>query len=239
MACDTGVLDLHDDLTCVTSAAGPESGDGIAVDATCRTEETGGTSGPRHLEVNSHTGFTTEDLPTGQEAVAVATLINEISIPEAPASGGSDVLPVQIATEVNWSGVLLAAGVNSTFAQVVATLQARDMETNEVVASNTFLFERVDADLTLNVIDALEGMDLTNSSGADITALMKRGRTYRIEVEAKCHVSVPLMGAALCTFIDSPVGLPGADDLLGGDGFDVKSITVTVAGDPVETLLGN
>ena len=203
------VLSVHDSLTCEENAVGPMSG-GIPVTATCRTEDNGGTLGPRHLDVNAFSGLSTEELPTtGQTAFATARLINEIEIPAAPATGGVEVLPVQVAIEVSWSGVLLAAGLNSTFAQVVATLQVRDTTTGEVVASNTFLFERLDADFALDVIDAVKGVDITNSSGVDVTALLLRGRTYSIEIEGKCDMSVPLFGAALCTFFDNPSDIPG------------------------------
>ena len=111
------MLSVHDSLTCEENAVGPMSG-GIPVTATCRTEDNGGTLGPRHLDVNAFSGLSTEELPTtGQTAFATARLINEIEIPAAPATGGVEVLPVQVATEVSWSGVLLAAGLNSTFAQ--------------------------------------------------------------------------------------------------------------------------
>ncbi len=235
----TTTLNVHDDLTCETATEGPSSEDGIPVSASCRHADNGGTLGARHLEVYTFTGFSTQDLPSAQEASSVARLINEISIPAASPTGGSNVLSVQIATEVSWSGILLAAGINSTFAQVIATLQVRDKTTGEVVGSNTFLFERIDADFTLDVIDAIEGVDLTNSSGVDITALLACGRTSSIELEVKCHVSVPLLGAAVCTFYDMPFNIPGVQDLFANDGFDVDNITVTVASDPVEVLLGN
>lgn len=226
------VLSDSDDLTCVTSATGPDSGDHIPVSANCFTVDLS-----RHLDMSAWSGLSTTQLPSGQRATAVATLINEISIPVASASGGSEVLPVQIATEVSWSGILLAGGLNSTFAQVVATLQVRNVFSGNVVASNTFLSERVDADLTLDVIDAVEGIDITNSSGVDITALLIRGQTYTIEIEAKCDISVPLLGAAACSFWDGGFSIPGTNALFNGDGFDVDDITVTVATDPVEVLL--
>lgn len=233
------VLSALDDLTCDTSASGPDSGDSIPVSANCLTNDEDSNVDPRHLDMSAWSGLSTEEIPSGQRATAVATLINEISIPVASGYGGSEVLPVQIATEVSWSGILLAGGINSTFAQVVATLQVRNVSSGNVVASNTFLFERVDADLTLDVIDAVEGIDITNSSGVDITALLIRGQTYTIEIEAKCDISVPLLGAAACSFWDGGFSIPGTDALFDGDGFDVDDITVTVATDPVEIILSN
>ena len=237
------VLSVSDDLTCATDGYGPNSDEGanIAIKLNCATNDEDYTVNPRHLNVNAVSGISTTQLPDGQKATSVATLINEISIPEAAAFGGSEVLPVQIATEVSWSGILLAGGLNSTFAQVVATLQVRNVTTGNVVASNTFLFERVDADLTLEIIDAVEGIDITNSTGVDITALLIRGQIYTIEVEVKCEMSIPLLGlgVAACSFWDGGASIPGTVALFDGDGFDVDDITVTVATDPVEVLLNN
>jgi hypothetical protein len=238
---ETVVLEIGDDLTCQETLEGPlSSEDGIPLTGNCVTNEEDPMVDPRHQNIIAYTGLSSVGLSEAQRASATARLINEFEIPVAPAGEGVEVLPVQIATEVTWSGILLAAGFNSTFAQVIATLQVRDIATGLVVASNTFLFERVDADLSLDVLDAIEAVDITNSSGADITALLVPGRTYSIEVEAKCDVSVPLIGAAVCSFFADPeTDLPLIRDLFGGDGFDVASITVTVDTDPVAHVAGN
>ena len=231
----TVVLTSADDRTCDDPVQeGPMSG-GVSVTATCRLEE----STPRHLDLQTFSGFSTVNLPSGQRAIAAARLSNQISIPEKPTAGGVEVLQVQIATQVSWSGVLFAAGFNSTFAQATGTLQVRDTTTDLVVASNRFLSERLDADLSLNAVDAVDGVDVTNSASVDVTALLLRGRTYAIEVTGRCDISVPVIGAAACSFFDAQTSIPGVGDLFGGDGFSIQSITVTVANDVVSRLAGN
>ncbi len=256
---DTVVLSAGDDLTCATEIASP-SGSVLAASVTeCNTYDVDSAPDvdPRHLNILTAPGisFDSDNILFAERATSTAKLINQFQI----TSGGSEVLPVQISTEVSWSGVLVVLGANSTFAQIIATLQVRDTTTNQVVASNTFLSERVDADPALNLLEAIDGVDVTNSSGADITALLVRGRTYAIEVEAKCDSNARLISLALCSFYDGanvtiPGGtLPGGQvvgniklsdmagisDLLGGDGFDVANITVSVGSDLVESLTNN
>ncbi len=235
------VLDTSDDLSCQSSVTGSlTSEDGIALTGTCETNEQNAEVAPRHQNIIAYTGVSSVGLPEPQRAIATARLINEIEIPVVAPGAGVDVLPAQIATEVDWSGVLFAGGFNSAFAQAVATLQVRDTTTGLVVASDTFLFERVDADFTLDFIEAIGFTDLTNSSGADVTALLVRGRVYAIEVEAKCDVSVPVAGAAVCSFFAEPdTPIPGVQDLFGGDGFNVDNITVTVGTDAVMRVANN
>ncbi len=230
------VLSFADDLTCEEIAEGPMSDDGIEVTASCQVGVLGEVS-ERHLDVAVYSGFSLADLLEPQKASATARLINEILI--TTADPGAEVLEVQIATEVSWSGVLVVGGVNSTFAQVVATLQVRDSTTGLVVASDTFNFERQDAELTLDVLDAIDGVEITHSTGTEISALLVRGRTYSIEVEAKCDMAVPLLGGAVCSFFDGIVDVTGTAALFEGDGFDVGDITVTVASDPIAALLSD
>ncbi len=239
------VLDLSDELTCQSTSTGIVSTDAtIGLMGFCETFQQNTTVDPRHQNIIAYTGGSSVGLSEPQRASATARLINEFDIPAVTAGRGVEVLPVQIATEVNWSGVLFAGGMNSAFAQVIGTLQVRDTTTGLVVASNTFLFERVDADFSLNVIDAIDGADITSSSGADITALLVRGRTYGIEVEVKCDVSVPVVGAAVCAFFDQlnthdSIQLPSFPNLFGGDGFDVTNITVTLGTDAVSRIANN
>lgn len=198
----------------------------------------------------------------GQTVVSVATLFATIQIP-VPAGGAySPVLPVQIATEVTWSGGTVVAGIDSTFAQVVATFQVRDITDaaanppGPVVASDTFLFERTDADFEIIIPDELSVsaiadflnliniVDISNSSGTDFTALLVRGRTYALELEAKCDVQVPIFGFGACLFssdVLTDLGLPDNDlfPALENDGFSATNISVTVGSDPVENLLGS
>jgi hypothetical protein len=190
---------------------------------------------------------------------SVATLSRSIQIPVPTSGPYSPMLPVQVATEVAWSGGTIVAGLASAFAQVVATFQIRDITdaTTEspgpVVASDTFLFERTDTDFQIPVssgvyaiadfVNLIEVVDISNSSGADVTAVLERGRTYRIELEAKCEVEVALAGFGICVFskdmltllgLVSPAanGFPATDN----DGFAVSDITVTVGSDPVQGL---
>ncbi len=226
---------------------------------------------PNQLQVRAISGATILDnaITPVKNATSIARRIDVISITETPATGGSQTLPVQISTEVSWSGLMFAVGVNSTFAQVAATLQVRDSETGEVIASDTFLFERVDADfdpalLELDVLSSVDAKIIKYGSGSDITAYLKRGRNYIVEVEAKCEVSVPLLaGGAACSFysetpqvISDLVALfpqqqrdnpeseltaeqLGIDKIFQGQGFSVPNITVAVPSDPIEALLAN
>ena len=72
----------------------------------------------RHLDVVVVSGISADELLDPQTGSAIATLSNEILIPDS--TTGSQVLPVQIATEVSWSGALIVGGFNNTFAQVIA-----------------------------------------------------------------------------------------------------------------------
>lgn len=160
---------------------------------------------------------------------------------------------------MTWSGGTIVAGIESTFVQVVATLQVRDITdaTTEspgpVVASDTFLFERTDADFDITLPDAgivfpsFAVADISSSSGADVTALLRRGRTYRIELEAKCNVQVPVVGVGVCLFAKNPsevlgfgtVGNPAIGyDGWDNDGFTVSDITVAVGSDSLQDLFG-
>ncbi len=264
------LITLTDTMTCAAEANGVNSADGVPVTADCRTNLDDPGVAPRRLEVRAYSGITTEEdggLALVQHATSTARLVSVVSVTEAPSTGGSGTLPVRIATETSWDGLMFALGLNSTFAQVVATLQVRDTTNGEVIASDTFLFERVDAEfdpglLELDIESATNAKIVKYSSGSDITAYLKRGRNYAIEVEAKCEISVPLLGAAACTFYDSAPSLPDLLDLfpqeerddpedqvsaeqLGllsvfdGQGFDILDITVTVPGDPIEALLAN
>jgi hypothetical protein len=197
---------------------------------------------------------------SGQRALSVATLSRSIQIPMPTSGPYSPVLPVQIATEVAWSGGAIVAGIETTFEQVVGTFQLRDItdaateSPGPVVASDTFLFERTDADFEIPVptdysgiagfVNLVEFVDISNSSGADVTALLERGRTYRIELEAKCEVEVPYLGYGVCLFSkDAQALLPGlvtpaanGFPAWDNDGFAVSDITVTVGSDPVQGL---
>jgi len=195
----------------------------------------------------------------GQTVVAAGRLIQTIQIP-VPAEGAySPSLPVQIATEATWSGGMVVAGIDSTFAQVSGTLQIRDVTNatvdapGPVVASNTFLFERVDADFEIEIpsdasdfvsfLNLIEVVDISASSGVDITAILVRGHTYAVELEAKCDVQVPVVGFGVCLYSSNALvelGIPSSDlfAAVENDGFQFSDITVTVGSDNVENLLG-
>jgi len=180
---------------------------------------------------------------------AVGRIGNTIQIP-ALESGqvGSEVLAAQFSTEVAWNGLLWNRRISiPSWAQVVATLQLRDLTTGAVVASNTFLNERADLEFVLpeNFGDftffAYGWRSVKNASGVDLTAQIVRGRDYRIEIEAKCEdlsVVFPLkinpfdqnlggIGDALwsgggCFFTDDSVNSIAPDD-------DFLSVTLPVA----------
>ena len=63
----------------------------------------------------------------GQTVFTIGTLVNEIEIPVPLTAPFQDALLVQVATEVAWNGGLVTAGLDSTFVQVIATLQIRDV----------------------------------------------------------------------------------------------------------------
>ncbi|MEE4376567.1 MAG: hypothetical protein V2J55_03530 [Candidatus Competibacteraceae bacterium] len=194
----------------------------------------------------------------GQNVLSVATLSSNIQIPVPSGGAYSSVLPVQIATEVAWSGGAIVAGIDSTFAQVAATFQIRDVtdatvsDPGPVVASDDLLFERIDADFDIIIpedasavadyLNLIEIVDITNSSGTDITAYLVRGRTYAIEIEAKCDVQVPVLGFGACLFSSDVLTLLNLPEnalfpALNDDGFSATNISVTVASDPVQDLL--
>jgi len=113
---------------------------------------------------------------------------------------------MSISTEINWGGVPLPYKIlPPSYAQITATLQVRDTTTGKVVASNTFLFEHaanvtdlnpgliVDCDFTADPFEC-DGANpfqllasVNNSTGADLSAQLLRGREYTVEVEARCE----------------------------------------------------
>ena len=197
----------------------------------------------------------------GQTVSSVARLLQPIQVPLSSEAGASPTVPVQIATQIAWSGGMIVAGIDSTFGQIIGTLQVRDVTDADqnnpgpLVASNTFLFERVDADLEIDIPDGpistfiqffnlIEIEDLSSSTGADLTVFLKRGRNYVIEVEAKCDVQVPIFGFGACLFSNNVLNLLSLPDSplfapIENDGFMVSDITVTVASDPLEGLLSS
>lgn len=230
---------------------------GVQPVTTCSADATA----PVPLQVLAASGISSDpDTFFGQTVVSIAKLIQNIQIP-VPAQGAySPALPVQIATEAAWSGGMVVAGLDSTFAQVVATFQIRDItdatadNPGPVVASDTFLFERTDADFEISIPDnaldfvdflnLIDIVDVSNSSGTDITAFLVRGRTYAIELEAKCDVQAPIFGFGACLYsgnVLTALGLPAGDllTLVENDGFSATDITVTVASDPIQNLLSS
>lgn len=218
--------------------------------------------GDQQLKVFAVSAFSTGVLgnfSSLQNLNSTAKLIREITIPKPVVEPFLSTLRVQVATEVTWSGGLVAAGVASTYGQIIATLQVRDVTaapTGPVVASNTFFSERFDAQLDLptgislgGVVEALnlvDTVDVSNTSGADVTAFLERGRTYAIELEAKCDVGAPAIGFAFCVFAGSAVtdiggtGLPSGNpfaDVFADDGFQVAPFEVTVESDPVQDAI--
>lgn len=188
-----------------------------------------------------------------QNLSATARLVRDIEIPLPAEEPFLSNLWAHVATEVAWSGGFVAAGTPSTYAQITGTLQVRDLSTGLVIASNTFFTERFDSELALptsigfgGLVDALNqvnAVDVSSSSGADVKALLQRGRTYAIEVEAKCDVGAPAFGFAFCLFAGDVVGelgLPSDHPLVGvfaDDGFLVAPFEVTVDSDAVEDAL--
>jgi hypothetical protein len=185
---------------------------------------------------------------------ASARLFRDIQIPEPEQEYFSSTLRLQVATEAAWSGGFVVGGAPSTYAQMTATLQLRDVtdsETGPVIASDTFFVERFDSvfDLELptsvlgltDLLNQVDAIDVSNSSGSDITALVQRGRTYRIELEAKCNVGAPVFGFAVCLFAGdtaaAELGLAPDNplsDVFANDGFQVAPFEVTVDSDPIE-----
>ncbi len=141
-----------------------------------------------------------------RSSAVTGRLLNRFELEAPTTSPASATLPVQISTEINWDGVLYPYKIlPPSYAQITATLQVRDTTTGEVVASNTFLYEHaasvmdlrptpvLDCDFTGDGIDCefANPFDLlvsvNNSSGADLSAQLLRGREYTVEVEARCE----------------------------------------------------
>jgi hypothetical protein len=153
-----------------------------------------------------------------RDGSAIGRIGKSIHIPDLESDEvASPVLTAQISTEIAWNGLLWNRRVSiPSWAQVVGTLQVRDMETGLVVASNTFLNERADLDnvLPTNFGDfaffAYGWTSVRNSSGVDVTAQLLRGREYRVEVEAKCE--------------DVSVLFPTTFDFFGPNGPDIAGL---------------
>jgi hypothetical protein len=169
---------------------------------------------------------------------AVGRIGNTIQIPVLESGQvGSEVLAAQISTEVEWNGLLWNRRISiPSWAQIVATLQLRDLTTGSVVASNTFLNERADLDSTLpaNFGDfsafAYGWTSVQNASGVDLTAQLVRGRTYRIEIEAKCEDLSVVFPVAINPFELDPANV-GAALWSGGGCFFTDADTPSSAPD--------
>lgn len=196
---------------------------------------------------------------------AIGRIVSTFQIEAPTEEPAAASLPVQISTEVSWDGVLFPlASLPPIFSQFTGTLQVRDLTTQEVVASNTFLFKRSGptsaGDLILscnqggcslsNPADFL--VSLVSSTGADLKAKLLRGRDYAVEVEAKCDHTGNYRGSF--AGISGVTGFPGGcffgagetaslNSLTRGaanidfDGMTVAPITITV-GDDVTAALG-
>ena len=199
-----------------------------------------------------------------RSAAGIARLINEFVI--EPSAMGSSTVPVQIATEVNWDGLLWPTPLFlPVFTQVTGTLQVREVGSGLVVASNTFLFERsgptsID-DTLLGSCNPFGGCSIApliefsvssrNSTGVDLRAHLARGVPYAIEVEAKCEYTSNYRISGNPEFV---FAIPGGcffgaevnerladvfSELLPNlrfDGFVVAPITVTVGPDLKQEL---
>lgn len=176
-------------------------------------------------------------LRSDERAAATGTIFSRIRVPQAQRTASNTILTT-IATEVDYSGILAFNGVGSlepAFASITLTLLVRDTTDNTIVASNTFLDERLDSDFILPSLDADVVGDrifIKNSTGADLTAKLKRGREYQVEVEAVCAAEVPnaaITALVACEFHDTDQT----------DGIMVKYITVNAADDVIEKVVEN
>lgn len=192
---------------------------------------------------------------------AIGRIGTIIRIP-APGIGevGAEVLATQISTEIDWAGLLWNRKPSiPSWTQVVGTLQVRDLTTGLVVASNTFLNERLDLENNLptdyfsGALNAFFGWTTVRAStGADLTAQLLRGRDFRIEIEAKCEDLGPILLGTFQFPFFSVIGFvhgggcffgDTADTLIvsffnnpatrynSGGGFHVGAVTVTVQDD--------
>lgn len=242
---------------CVNQSPTPS----CVADAAARTLKVDAGLGTFRCAIGSSGGI---DFPGGpiRSAAGIGRLINAIAI-EAPATQPAALsFPVQISTEVQWDGILFPLPfVLPVQSQVIATLQVRDTTTGEVVASNTFFFERSGptrlgdslSDLPCgflgcnsNPFDFL--VALNNGTGVDLIAELLRDREYAIEVEAKCehtgNYSHPDPGVGLGVVVAIAGGCffgGEQNEIFNGwagvfadslyDGFSVGPITVTVGTD--------
>ncbi len=204
--------------------------------------------------------------PSGsiRSSAAAGRLINRFELAAPDTSPASDTLPVQVSTEINWDGILYPLKIlPPTYAQVTATLQIRDTTTEEVVASNTFLFENAASITDLRpggIVDCTSGTDIdcelknpfdllvsvNNGTGADLSAELVRGREYTVEIEAKCEHTANFGLEGIWVFALPAGCFFGAgetedfNDFTNQfgvdalfDGFTVAPITVTVGPDVV------
>ena len=149
-------------------------------------------------------------------------------------STSSNLVKAKVSTEIAYGGTLGVtlpfAGVEPAYASIVMTLQVRDLQTNQVVASNTFVEERIHFDAAAE-LDAGDSNYIKGTTGADVLVLIKRGQEYQVEVEAVCQAEVPkfAFGTVYCDF--------NVDDR--NDGMWIKPITISVADDEVEKISEN
>ena len=193
---------------------------------------------------------------------ATGSLINTIRIPAAGAGeAASEVLTAQISTEIEWDGLLwIRSFIIPAWSQVIGTLRVRDLTTGLVVASETFLHERVQLDKLLPDLEFIDNVSwfygwnsVRSSTGVDIQAQLIRGREYAVEVEGKCENLSTFFVGGLPLFPGAPGSSPRGvwsgggcffgrkpivfvlgftkQDYNPGVGFQVSPLTVTVQDD--------
>jgi hypothetical protein len=169
-----------------------------------------------------------------ERAAATGKVVARFKIAENvnPSTSESNIAATTISAEMAYSGTLLFGlpflGVEPAFASIVMTLQVRDMETDTVIASNTFLNESVDIDFVAELDNGFNRY-IKGSTAADVFAQLKRGREYQVEVEAVCASEVVefALGTVDCQF----------DVGNRNDGMFVSPITVSVADDNLGKIL--
>ena len=139
------------------------------------------------LPENSAEPFMTiENINVGNKWV-VAAVQTDFTV-AAPADGGANTLDATISYDVEWDGIWTLTGLATGWndAKSIVTLTLKDLSTGNILRTEKVHEKDVDGFLDIEIIAVGAGRD-RGSSENSFSARLVRGRSYRLELAARCE----------------------------------------------------